>query len=69
MFQVATASRPLVIVVEFDPDLDLAKLTDLAVSVGAQVVHVRLTDTTEQLIQRIEGSVHAARRLRAQELP
>jgi hypothetical protein len=69
MFQVAAASRPLAIVVEFDPDLDNARLTDLAVSVGAQVVHVGLTDTTEQLIQRIELAVIAARALRAREQP
>ncbi|MBI5537625.1 MAG: hypothetical protein HY898_33185 [Deltaproteobacteria bacterium] len=69
MFQVAAAARPLAIVVEFDPDLDHARLTDLAVSVGAQVVHVRLVDTSEALIERIQVAVVAARALRAREEP
>jgi hypothetical protein len=67
MFQVAASSRPLAIVVEFDPDLDSAKLMDLAVSVGAQVVAVGLTENAQQLVQRIEVAVSAARMLRAKD--
>ena len=64
MFQVAASSRPLVIVVEFDPELDRSHLTDMAVSVGAQIVEVGLTDTTEQLIRRIQVAVTASRMMR-----
>ena len=67
MFQVAASSRPLVVVVEFDPEIDRAGLMDMVVSVGAQIVEVGLTDTTEELIRRIEVAVKAARLLRARE--
>ena len=67
MFQVAAAARPLAIVVEFDPELDHSRLMDLAVSVGAQVVGVGLTESTQELIQRIEVAVYAARMLREKE--
>jgi hypothetical protein len=67
MFQVAASSRPLVVVVEFDPELARTQLMDLAVSVGAQVVEVGLTDTTEDLIRRIELAVTASRLLRDKE--
>ena len=67
MFQVAASSRPLAIVVEFDPDLDTVRLTDLAVGIGAQVVDVGVTDTSERLIARIELAVAATRALRARE--
>jgi hypothetical protein len=65
MFRVAATNRPLVIVVGFEPAVDRSGLRDLAVSVGAQMIEVGLTETPEQLIERIGTATRAARMLRA----
>lgn len=65
MLTVAATNRPLAVVVEFDPYMTRTEIMDLAVSIGAQLVEVQLTDTTELLSQRVELAVKAARQLRA----
>ena len=65
MLTMAAANRPLVVVIEFDPYMTRTEIMDLAVSIGAQMVEVQLTDTPESLAQRVHNAVIAARHLRA----
>jgi hypothetical protein len=63
--QIATSSRPLVLVMESNPSLDSEKMMDLAVSIGAQIVYVTETDSLEELTQRATLAVAAARSRRS----
>lgn len=63
--RVVTTVRPYVIIVERDADLRAADLTDLAVSVGAQLVLVDAFDVGPALAERIKLAGQAARTLRS----
>jgi len=65
MLTVAAANRPLAVVFEFDPYMTRTEIMDLAVSIGAQVVEVQLTDTPEVLSERVQLAVTASRQLRS----
>ena len=65
MTQIATSSRPLVLVMESDPTLDRETIMDLVVSIGAQVVYVAQSDSLDDLTQRASLAVAAARSRRA----
>jgi len=62
---VAAENRPLVIVVAGDEALGGVDPTDLAVSVGAQLVRRRALEVPEQLAERVRLGIVAARRIRA----
>ncbi len=61
MTQIAASSRPLVMVIESDPNLDQTELMDLAVSIGAQLVVVSSREPAAQLSERVRLAVIAAR--------
>ena len=63
--RVVATVRPLVIVVERNVALTSNELTDLAVSVGAQLVIVKPTDVGPVLSERVKLSGVAARTLRS----
>ncbi len=62
---VAAENRPLVIVVAGDDALGGVDPTDLAVSVGAQLVRWKAMGAPEQLAERVRLGIVAARRIRA----
>lgn len=61
---VVTTVRPFVIIVERDTEMRAADLTDLAVSVGAQLVLVDSFDVGPALAERVKLAGQAARTLR-----
>jgi hypothetical protein len=63
--RVVTTVRPFVIIVEREADLRAADLTDLAVSVGAQLVFVDTLDVGPALAERVKLAGQAARTLRS----
>ncbi len=62
--RVVATVRPLVVVAERTGGLKGSDLTDLAVSVGAQLVMVEATDVGPALAERIKLSGRAAQALR-----
>jgi len=62
--QVAAENRPLVIVVNEGVELPGVELTDLVVSVGAQLVRVASFDRPEILSERVSLALAASRRIR-----
>jgi hypothetical protein len=63
--KVAALTRPLVIVVEAEHGLNMDDLTDLAVSVGAQLVVVRTNELGPTLAKRVELAGKAAKNMRS----
>ena len=63
--KVAAMTRPLVIVVEAEHELDMDDLTDLAVSVGAQLVLVKPNEVGPDLAKRVELAGKASKNLRS----
>ena len=59
--RVAANSRPLAIVHEFDPDLDMDALRDVAVGVGSELVEILPTDTRASLSERMAAAIALAR--------